>query len=264
MKLRNFGLYAVILIFRTPSPALFAQKEFEDAHNRITMFFQKASVSTEDPTQRAAIVEEANQLPGVVTPLIVNGVLKELALDPSVSSDNLTMKIAQGLATPNHPMETLQDADGVVSVVRSQKSKTIAIAFDVITCASCTKSWVGVFDCRDGIWVVASHLADPPANDAVHLAQIDSKSEDLVLLCGIHWGDAHNRLDVKLYSVEDGKLLPVWSQIDLIQGTIGIHGNEIDLTSWTSFTQPCKEKRQAFRIVDHQPKLLKTSFAAVK
>ena len=137
--MRNAGLHAVVLMLQILSPALFAQKEFEDAHNRMTMFFQKASVRARSNT-KSAIVKEVNQLPGVVTPLIVNGIVKKLALDPAVSSDDLTMKIAQGLATPNHPVLTLWDANGLVAVVRSPKTKTIVIAFDVITCASRRKS----------------------------------------------------------------------------------------------------------------------------
>jgi hypothetical protein len=34
MKLRNIALHAVVLMLQILSPALFAQKEFEDAHDR--------------------------------------------------------------------------------------------------------------------------------------------------------------------------------------------------------------------------------------
>jgi uncharacterized protein (DUF433 family) len=57
MKLRNIALHAVVLMLQILSPALFAQKEFEDAHDRITTSFQKASVPSQDQARRAAIAD---------------------------------------------------------------------------------------------------------------------------------------------------------------------------------------------------------------
>jgi hypothetical protein len=88
-------------------------------------------------------------------------------------------------------------------------------------------------------------------------------------LYGVHWGDAHNRLDVRLYSVEKG-FKEVWTLLNLSQGEIAIQGDRMTLkywtqpTPWTGTKRPFREEQQVFEVDDQQVKQLQTKLSSVQ
>lgn len=258
----TFSLAAVFSLTLS-SPEILAQKEFSQAQDKIAAFWQESSIPRKDSAQRAKVAKEVSQLPGQVRRLVDSGILSYLDSSHPISPEQLTVKIARALAYPYMSVNNPADADGNVSVVPLPQQDAYAIAYDIATCASCSAGWVEIAERRDGHWAMVDWLDNPVADDAVHIAWVGSGAKPLLALYGVHWGDAHNRLDVRLYSTEGG-LKQVWSRLDLIEGTIAIDGERMVLKGWTGFRLPCKEQRQEFLVEGRNVRLVSTSFSKVK
>jgi len=242
---------------------LLAQKEFDAAQEKITDYWNERSPVSKDPVKMAKVLKDFNELPGQVRPLIDSGILSYLNSSHTISPDELTIKIAKALAYPYMSVNSLADADGKVSVISLPHRNGYAIAYDVGTCASCSTSWVRIAARRDDHWVLTDHLDNPVKDNAVHLAWAGSKADPLLAIYGMHWGDAHNRLDVRLYSVQNG-IKEVWSSLNLYEGEIAIHENRITLTYWTEPRPPYREKVQVFEVAGLLVKLLQTKLSDIR
>jgi hypothetical protein len=238
---------AAVFVLILCASDLLAQKEFDEAHEKIAAFWSETSNPKKDPAQKAKVAKDFNELTGQLRPLIDAGILSYLNSSRSISPEELTIKIAKGLAYPYESVDRLADADGNVSVVPLPNSNGYAIAYDIATCASCTTSWVKIAARRDNHWVVTDQLDNPEKDNAVHLAWVGSEAEPLLALYGVHWWDAHNRLDVRLYSLENG-IKEVWSSTDLFEGEIAIEGSRMKLTYWTAPRPPYQIKTQVFEV----------------
>lgn len=252
-----------LLLLQSPSLSQ-AQAEFQAAHAKLVHYFAQLKGSGEDTRQRVAVAKEASGLPATLASLVTRGILERLNTNEMMASPSELMTIiATALAPPGVQVDNSQDAAAIASVVSYPDSNRIAVAYNISLCAACSSSWVGLFERMDNRWLLKRQLDNPAPNESVHLAVTGSRAQPLLLLYGTHWGDAHNRLDVRLYSIKEG-FVQVWSQLDLVEGTLSISGNQLELTSWTALRSPCQEKTQVYRISDSKPKLLKTSFAQVR
>jgi hypothetical protein len=242
---------------------LVAQDEFQQAHQKITEFFAETSEPAKDPAMGAMIRQKAADLPRTVTPLMTAGIIKYLDARQTSSVTDLTISIARSLSAPAMNINTAADAEGLASVVKQTNPEAFIVAYNISTCAACSTSWIGIFQIMNGSWSLAEHLENPMPNNAVHLAWIDQAQEPMLLLYGIHWGDAHNRLDLHLYSLKDC-ITEIWSRSDLVEGTIALSGDRITLTSWTEFRQPCQEKHEVIQFINGHAESLSTSFSEVQ
>lgn len=256
-------LWGVVFVLTLCASDLLAQKEFDEAHGKIAAFWSETSNPRKDPEQKAKVAKDFNELTGKLRPLIDAGILSYLNSSHAISPDELTIKVAKSLVFPYGSVNGLADTDGNVSVVPVPHRNGYAIAYNISTCASCSTSWVRIATRREDHWVMTDHLDNPEKDNAVHLAWVGSKAEPLLALYGIHWGDAHNRLDVRLYSLKDG-FKEIWSALDLPQGTIAIEANQFTLTSWTAMLAPYRVKHQAFQVDGVQIKPLEPTFSAAE
>jgi hypothetical protein len=247
-------LGAVCVVLFCP-PTLLAQQEFQAAHEKITGFFLEAQ-PTRDPARREQISKDASALPGTVIPLITSGLLRNFNAKPAMSVDRMTLELAEALAAPTAPIMNASGAEGVASIVATRDSQLCAVAYDVSTCAACSTSWLGIFRRRRDKWVIAAHIVDPVTNDTVHAAWIGEGKPPLLLLYGIHWGDAHNRLDVRVYTLSSGTIREVSSLLDQPEGEIAIRNTKITISSDTALTSPRFRQQQTFVLSGTHLKLL--------
>jgi len=269
MRLKSALPLAAVFVVTLCASDLLAQKEFDEAREKIAAFWGETSKPINDPAQREKVTGMASELPGTIKPLIDSGILSYLNETRTVSIDELTLKISAALSYPYETSNTLADANNEVSVIPLPDRNGYAIAYDIATCASCSTSWVEIVARRDDRWVFTDHLDNPATDDAIHLGWVGPETAPLLAVYGIHWGDAHNRLDVRIYSVNDG-IMPVWSSLDLSQGEIAIQGDRITLkfwtqpTPWADTTKPYREEQQVFEVNNRQVKLLETKFPSPK
>ena len=248
---------------------LSAQKEFADAHQKLSEFLGRSSSRINDPAGRDKYLKELPSLTGAINTQMTSGILSYLNTTTTLSVNKLTLKIARALADHSFPAPGLAQADGEVSIVPVPHQNAYAIAYDIGTCASCTTSWVEIAALRDDHWVITDHLDNPATNDAIHLAWVGPESSLLLAVYGIHWGDPHNGLDVRLYSVDNG-FKQVWSSLNISQGEIAIQGDQMTLkywtapTPWADTTKPFGKERQVFQVDGQQVKLLETKFSKLQ
>lgn len=255
--------FVAVFVLTLCASDLFAQKEFDEAHEKIAAYWNERIPASSDPAKMAKVLKDFNELPGQLRPLIDSGILSYLNSSHAISPDELTMKIARALAYPYMSVNSLADADGNVSVVPLPDQSGYGVAFDIATCASCTTSWVEIAARRDNHWVLTDHLDNPEKDNAVHLAWVGSKAEPLLALYGIHWGDAHNRLDVRLYSVKPG-IKKVWSSTDLFVGEIVIQGSRMTLTDRTAARPPYQIRHQVFEIKGRHVAAQKATLSSIQ
>ncbi len=247
--------FAILAMASTQATHLYAQTAFQKAHQRVTALWQDAGKMGNNHANREAVKQEGRSLPNEVEPLLTQGVLDYLNHHAKISAEELTLSIARALAAPGIPVSTVADADGVVSVMPFQNEKAYAVAYTVSYCVSCSESWLGIFERRDQ-FMLTSHFNNPLANDAVHLASMGNGLAPLFVLYGVHWGDAHSRLDVRAYSSKGG-LTETWSRLDLPEGTISFSDLEFTLAFRSALLAPWTEVRETYRIKGNRPILLK-------
>lgn len=269
MRVRVASYLAAMFVLTASASGLPAQSEFDAASQKIAAYWNEENPEPTDPVTMAKVRRDFNELPGQLRPLIDAGILSYLNASQRISPEELTIKIAKALSYPYMNVQSLADADGNVSVIPLPHQDGYAIAYNISNCASCTISQVEIFIRRDDRWVLTDRLDNPVKDNAVHLAWVGSQAEPLLALYGVHWGDAHNRLDIHLYSVDNG-FEEVWSMLNLSQGEIAIQGNRITLkywtqpTRWTDPTKPFQEERQVFDVANKQVKLLDTKLSEIE
>jgi hypothetical protein len=241
---------------------LSAQAGFNDAHNKISAFWLNARKSTKIPAERATIALQGKALPQQIVPLINEGILEYLNTHKPVSTDILSLKIAQALAAPNVTIERPSDASGIVSIVSFPTSAGYGIAYDVSYCASCSVSWMGIFARKHGVWELAAQAENPIANGSVHLICVCLNTRRLLAIYGSHWGDAHNRLDIRLYDANARHLHQVWSLLDQPEGGITIRDREIIVSSFTTLTPPFFRKQQIFEVTPEKVRLIHSAVSS--
>lgn len=263
MRIKSALLFVAACAITLCASDLFAQKEFDEAHEKIASYWNEKNPIPTGPVKRAKIAKDASELPLALKALINSGILRYLDTGGSVSADELTIKIAKALAYPYMTVNDVADADGSVSVIPLPQQDAYAIAYDISTCIVCAKGWVEIAARRDNHWLFTAQLDKPKPDTAVHLGLVGSKTEHLLALYGVHFGDAHNRLDVRLYSVRNG-ITRVWSSLNLPGGEIEIRGNRMTLRYRTSLARTYREKQQVYEVDGQQIRLLQTEMTDIK
>jgi len=240
---------AILLVLVLLSCKSYGQSEFQAAHAKFSSYwkeiFAPGFVPGHDPDKTALIRKQQATMPHDVTELIEKGILVYLNDSRQSSSEALQQAIDEVL-TPDGMQ--VGGSPGNVSVVTVGPSQTYVVGFDVGVCATCSNTWLGVFQKSDGAYSLRYAIEHAASGQSVRLFAIGPEGKERkVLLAGTTWGDAHSRLSVRLYDVRDG-LHEVWSQLELPNGEVSVKGNRISLTSRSTLGLDFRMVRKDFTV----------------
>lgn len=254
--MRTFLVVFIVSSLLTGS--VFATEEsFTKAHELFTQFWNDALQTTKsDAKGRELTRKQAIDLPAKLEEPLTHGILAYLNDTQHPSATNLKSTIAKVLTAP---MMGNQTAEGVADVVATKDNGTFFVVYTTNYCIVCSKTWLGEFRRRDGQIVLQSSTRDVASDETVHLALLPSNSSSpVILLYGVHLGDAHNRFNAEALS-SDGGLHTVWSKMNLPQGQLLINVNQLILTYESALTPPFEEKREIYQIAGTELKLIHQS-----
>ena len=241
---RRVVIWGIIL---TSYTVLHAQAGFKKAQRNVSKFWTAVAQDGRNPASRERLSRQGAELPGTIQPLLSQGILEYLNSNASISVDQLTLRIAEALSAPGVGVRSIADAKGVASVVPIPGRNAYAVAYTVSYCASCSRSWLGIFQMRKRKFALLASLNDPAPDEAVYLSVLGVGATTLLVLHGTHWGDAHNRLDARAYSTTR-PIREVWSRLGLPQGKIVISTDKIGLVFMSSPVPPWKEIKDTYQV----------------
>jgi hypothetical protein len=230
---------------------LHGQNDFAKAQDTITRFWTDASQwgRSSDPQELEDRHQRAIALPELVQGQLTSGIIAYLNETPDSSAEALKAKLARALTPPTLGNQTI---DNAVDVIVANSGDSVYVAYDVTYCASCSRSWLGEFSRGGGVFHLQAVSRSPSQDTSVHLALLGSSSSNPVLvLYGLHWGDPHNRSEVKVFSM-DGKLQELWSKSELWQGNVSIDGDELKLVFLSDFTSDAQEITETYELRSNQ------------
>jgi hypothetical protein len=258
-KSGNLSMILVLLcatiLSTTLSSRVYDQSGFEEAHTLLVQLdaLQKSG-RRDDATLdklKQLVISAQKETRGFIN----KGILALLNSPGPHSSDEIRMKIAQALqVVPEYTPEVF------TSPVTPSRLGSYVVAYNVSYCASCSNAWVGVIGKKGGRYDILSDLDDELTNKSLHVASIPPGEDrkNRFLIYGTNWGDAHNRLTVGAYMLDDKQLTKFWARVDLPQGTIKHSDNEITLKFLTKLEPPpTAERTEIYEIEPTRIKLKK-------
>jgi hypothetical protein len=196
----------------------------------------------------------SQEVPG----LLRRGTLEFLNSQRAVSPIELKARIASVLA--NAPSAQYEPEVSVYRVGAGQNGSYL-VAYNVIYCASCSRSWIGLIEKRNGRYEVVSEETGSFDGKSLHVAPLarSQDGKDRFLVYGTNWGDAHNRLTAVAYAIDDPELEKFWSRTDLVQGSVRATSRQISLTFLTALSPPWAEKTEVYELEQRQEIKLQSS-----
>ncbi len=249
----------LVLAFLIPDAQ--GQNGFNQAHEMFTTYWNETlHAKKNDSAETEMLRKRASDLPAQLETLLTKAVFDYLSSTVSPSPEALKNDLSRALTAP---MGEGQPAEGVADAVSVDHGKAFFVAYGVGTCASCSKIWFGKFVSRRGKFTLQSSTDSEAANQMVHLALIRADHSSAVVLYGVHLGDPHNRLDLRLYNPESTELKPIWSLLDQPEGKASFQGLTIRIESDSSLTGPALRQSQSFLFSGTQVKLIQKSVSKV-
>lgn len=208
------------------------QDDFARAHDAVSRFYSDATRTGLNANEKQNLRQRGPDLSDFVDGWLTNGMLSYLNGTPRPSPEELKVKLAKALTPPTLGTGIVENSADVVSVGNGHH---FYVVYDVNYCASCSNSWLGEFSRRNGKFYLQSVVKNPLINTTVHLAWLSNSSYSMLVLYGLHWGDAHNHVDVKAFST-DGRFRELWLRMDLAQGQVSTNKNEITIAFLSTST----------------------------
>lgn len=118
-------------------------------------------------------------------------------------------------------------------------SRRILVSYTIPYCATCARSWIGVFGPVGRRIQILAELKDPMPNQTLNIMEAGTNriENPFVLAYGTNLGDAHSRLNAALYCFCNGELKRVWAKTGLPQRTVSVSNDRLTL-SYLSALQP--------------------------
>ncbi len=211
--------------------------EFDSAHAIFAEYWADASAAAKTRTAlaRNQLRQKTTDLPRLLEGPINQGIIDYLNQSGTKSPNELKVLLAKALTPPNINDGPIQNS---VDVVALMDGDVYIVTYDINYCAACSTSWIGVFRHNsNGKFLLIDHVENPGQNQTVHLGILHSELMTMVVFYGTNWGDAHNRLNVRVYSIQN-QLRQIWERLDLPQGQISLSGDRLVLSFLSSLTPP--------------------------
>jgi hypothetical protein len=251
---RPMASYAVVtLLLVALSVPVHAQAEFDEAHSLLQQL-SATQLEKRDRDNAARLAELMSSVPQRVEKLLTKGVVELLNTPARHSVDELHQKIAAALQIA--PLDQYRPEVFVYSV-QAGHNDAYLVAYNIVYCVSCSRGWLGLVERTDNLYHVVSSDDNAFPNrtlDAVVLWPT-AEGKPRFLVHGTNWGDAHNRLTVTVYAVDEGRLRILWSLADLPQGNIKVTPTEIIVSYLTALVPPWSERTETYAILPGEIKL---------
>lgn len=253
MRLSTITIVVLLIL----SSNTYAQDNIGRAHELFTQFWSNAlHTNKNDTAEKEQTRKRAIELPREMEDPLTHGILDYLNGAQHPSASVLQASLAKALTAP---MMGDQTAEGVADVVSTIDKNAYFVAYGVNYCITCSSTWFGEFTRKNGGFILNSYTREAGADQTVHVALIaPGTTPEIVLLYGVHLGDAHNRLNVRAYKFDANQLRLIWSLLDQPEGVIAIHERQITITSFTTLTPPFYQRQQVFDVTEDQVKLRRT------
>jgi len=244
---------ALLLLF--PSQ-MRPQSAFDQAHDLVKGWSTAQQAQQQNPSEAnfKNLREATSSVAREVPELLKTGTLELLNSSGIVSSSKIVERISSALfEVPS----AKYDPEVFVFPIGSRQGASYFVGFNVPYCASCSRAWIGLIGKKNGRYDVLSEEGKSFDGKSLQVSPLgrNENGNDRFLIYGTNWGDAHSRLSVVAYVVDEAKLRRIWARIDLPQGSIKVTPTEIIVSSLTALVPPWREKTEVYRILPEQIKL---------
>lgn len=247
-----YSTIATLIVFMLSAP-VHAQAEFDEAH---TLLQQLSATQQEkrDRDNAARLAELMNSVPQRVQQLLTNGIVDLLNVPAHHSADELYQKLAAALQVA--PPDQYRPEAFVYSL-RTGHEDAYLIAYNVAYCVSCSRGWLGIVGRIGNHYQVVSSDDNPFPNRTLDAALLwpTAEGKPRLLVHGINWGDAHSRLTITVYAIDQDRLKIIWFLADLPQGKVKVTPTEIIVSYLTALVPPWSEKTETYAILPGEIKL---------
>jgi len=228
----------------------YCQEPFDKAHELLKEGAQaQGRVQQQKPSEAELkrLKEVTNSVAQTVPELLKKGVLELLNLPARHTADELSAKLRTTLQVI--PQDQYQPEVFVFPLALHQADSYL-VAYNVSYCASCSYAWIGVVGRKDGRYSILSEEDHSFANKTLHVAPlgVTDRGAARFLIYGTNWGDAHNRLSLVAYVLDDGRLRRFWARTDLPQGSIRVTPTRISLSFLTALRPPWSERTEVYTV----------------
>ena len=239
------GLRISVLFVGVCIEMLHAQTPFDRVHSDVVA--QHARWLT-GPRLEISLVER-RALHHEIAPMLTHGIISYLESGEAATPKGLKTKLVAALS------EADVNPD-IASVAALDGGRIFVVAYDVSLCSTCSTSWLGIFERVRGKYVLRDSTENAMHNRTIKLEKMGS---GLVLLSGVTWGDAHTRMQVRMYSTKD-KLKVRWSSVDLPGGVTKVKSkSEFSLRYRTSLQLLSEMVQRDYLVVHGSVHLIRTT-----
>lgn len=250
-------LFCATIALMTLARGVHAQSGFNQAHTLLAELDHLQKSGQHDSVTIQRLNELVSRAQKDAPALINEGILELLNSLGSHSAEEIRLHITRCLQ-----LVPTDEYTPEVFVLRLAPRQEYFIAYSVPYCASCSRAWIGVIGGKNGHYEIISEGGDSFDGKSLHVVRLDKRGSTLerFLVYGTNWGDAHSRLSVIAYVVDQGKLRRFWARTDLPQGQVTVTPKQISLTFLTSLAPPWSEKTDIYEIKEGEEIKLEKSF----
>lgn len=255
---RYAGMGCLLMLF---APQGRVQDAFRQANHLLKEWSPAQQAQQESPSDAnlKRLREITDSIARQVPDLIKRGSIEYLNSPGIHSASDIRQQISSVLRSG--PSDSSQPRVFVFPVAFGHEAAFL-VAYNVPYCASCSHAWIGVIGRKTSRFEVLSEQDSPFENKSLQIARL-ARSEDgndRFLIYGTNWGDAHSRLTVIAYVVDDGALRQFWARTDLAQGSVKVTDKRIFLTFLTALNPPWSEKTEIYQLeLGEEIKLISSS-----
>lgn len=265
MPSSRFSKFVIVWVLASCSGLFFPhevrpQVAFDQAHELMEEWRAAQQAQQQEPSEAnlKKLREVTSSIAREVPELLKKGTV-ELLNSPAVASPSkMRDKISSALL---HVPSGRYEPEVFVFPIGSGQGDSYLVAYNVPYCASCNRAWIGLIGKRSGRYEVLFEEGDSFNGKSLHVAPL-ARSEDgeaRFLIYGTNWGDAHNRLSVAAYSVDDNKMVRFWARTDLVQGSVEVTPKQISLIFLTALRPPWSERREVYEVQQREEITLQKS-----